>query len=115
MQNRQTLSRIATALAFAAVLASPVFATDSKPAETEGTAAKAGAYVDDAAITAKVKAALMREKGIPALDVKVTTKDGVVTLSGQVTKVEIGERAQQVASAVEGVKGVQSELQVKTN
>lgn len=114
MQFRSLL-RIAAPLALAAALTSPAFATDSKTMEASGPAAKAGVYVDDAAITAKVKAALLSEKTISALDVKVSTKEGVVTLSGKVDKPEAGVRALQVASAVEGVKSVQSELQVGTN
>ncbi|MGQ5525033.1 BON domain-containing protein [Chitinimonas sp. PSY-7] len=113
MQNRQTISRIAAALVIAAAFTSPAFAHDAKP--TELVAAGATAQVDDAAITAKVKAALVADKSLSALDIKVTTRAGQVTLSGSVNNPQASERAMQVASQVEGVKGVQDELQVKAN
>ncbi|PHV12245.1 BON domain-containing protein [Chitinimonas sp. BJB300] len=117
MQNRQTISSIAAALAFAAALASPAFALDVKPAEIAGAGpiVKTENQLDDAAITAKVKAALVADKSLSALDIKVTTRGGQVTLSGSVNNAQASERALQVVAQVEGVKGVQDDLQVKTN
>ena len=40
--------------------------------------------VDDAAITAKVKTAIMAEPGLKATEINVDTKDAVVTLTGTV-------------------------------
>ena len=117
MQNRQTISRIAAALVFVAAFASPAFAHDVKPTElvAAGATGKAESPADDAAITAKVKAALVADKSLSALDIKVATRAGQVTLSGSVTNPQASERAMQVASQVEGVKGVQDELQIKAN
>jgi hypothetical protein len=44
----------------------------------EGT----GEYVDDSAITTKVKAAILEEPGLKVSEVKVETFKGVVQLSG---------------------------------
>src|SRR5262245_8473403 len=49
-------------------------------AATKEAAAKASNVVDDAAITAKVKAALFAEPGLKTLQIEVDTKGGAVTL-----------------------------------
>jgi len=66
--------------------------------------------VDDPAITAKVKTALLAEPGIPSADISVETVAGKVTLSGKVTDRTQAERAIQVAAMVEGVNGVDNRL-----
>lgn len=68
--------------------------------------------VDDSAITAKVKTALLAEPGIPSADISVETVAGKVTLTGKVTDRAQAERAIQVAAMVEGVKGVDNRLAV---
>ena len=50
---------------------------DGKPAETVGE------NIDDASITAQVKAALLSHRSTGVLRTQVTTADGVVTLGGQ--------------------------------
>ena len=50
--------------------------TPAKPAETLGE------KIDDASITAQVKSSLLSHRSTSALKTKVTTNDGVVTLSG---------------------------------
>lgn len=74
---------------------------------------KAGAYTDDAAITAKVKAALLQAKGVKSTDISVTTTKGVVLLSGFVDDANQVNRAGQVATGVGGVREVRNTLQVK--
>ena len=54
--------------------------TIAKTVTTPGTTT--GDKVDDASITAEVKAALLSQRSTCALQPKVSTKDGVVTLSG---------------------------------
>lgn len=68
--------------------------------------------VDDSAITAKVKTALLAEPGIPSAEISVETVAGKVTLTGKVTDRAQAERAIQVAAMVEGVKGVDNRLAV---
>ncbi len=72
-----------------------------------------GTTIDDSAITAKVKAALVGNPATKAREIKVTTSHGVVELSGFVDSNEEKATASQVASGVQGVKGVDNELQLK--
>jgi len=72
-----------------------------------------GSTIDDSAITAKVKAALVGNPTTKAREIKVTTSHGVVELSGFVDSNEVKDTAAQVASTVQGVKGVDNELQLK--
>jgi hyperosmotically inducible protein len=70
------------------------------------------AYASDAAITAEVKAKFLVEKGLDSLDVKVETKQGVVTLRGQVVKKSQAKLAEKVARAIKGVRGVKNKISV---
>jgi hyperosmotically inducible protein len=75
----------------------------------EGT----GEYVDDSVITTKVKAAILGEPGLKVSEVNVETFKGVVQLSGFVSSREDIRSAVKVASAVNGVKSVKNDMQVK--
>jgi osmotically-inducible protein OsmY len=72
-----------------------------------------GAYVDDKVVTTKVKAALLKDPEVKALQVNVETYKGVVQLSGFVDKQEQIPRAAEVAKGVEGVKSVKNDLIVR--
>lgn len=72
----------------------------------------AGQGIDDATITAKVKTALLAEKGVSGTAINVDTAQGTVTLSGRVSDASQIERAAQVAKEVEGVKRVLNKLSV---
>lgn len=74
---------------------------------------KAGEYVDDAWITAKVKALLLKDEGVKGLDVNVETHKGTVQLSGSVNSPTQIAQAEKVARSVEGVKDVSNSLQLK--
>lgn len=82
-------------------------------AATGQVADKAAGAIDDATITTKIKAAVLAEPGLKALQIKVDTRDGNVTLNGTVDTPALKERAMQVARAVEGVKTVSDQLVVK--
>lgn len=75
---------------------------------------RAGGEVGDAAITAKVKAALIREKDLSAMDINVETENGVVQLAGFVDKKEQIARATKVAEKIKGVKSVKNDLHLKS-
>jgi osmotically-inducible protein OsmY len=68
--------------------------------------------VKDVTITAKVKKALHDDPAIGGSDIKVRTKTGVVTLSGQVSSREAADRAQELAAHTNGVKRVDNQLMV---
>jgi len=92
-------------------------ATDAAAAPTEGTAARLGheteSALSDSTITTKVKAALVREKDLSAMDVNVETKEGVVQLSGFVDAKDQQDRAGKIAQSIEGVKDVKNDLRLK--
>jgi hyperosmotically inducible protein len=83
--------------------------TATTPPATDRTVGEA---TGDAAVTAKVKAALLAEKGVDGMKINVDTRDGNVTLSGNVPEPAQVERATQVARGIEGVKAVDNQLKV---
>jgi hyperosmotically inducible periplasmic protein len=89
--------------------------TTPSDATTTNPVDKAVAATDDAAITAKVKTAILAEPGLKSLQINVDTKDGTVTLSGTVDNADLRERAKQLASSTSGVKGVVDQLTVKVS
>ena len=70
----------------------------------------AGQKVSDGWITAKVKSVLMYSRNVDGTDINVDTKNGVVTLSGQVDSDFERKQAQMIASVINGVKDVNFEL-----
>lgn len=74
---------------------------------------RAGQALDDATITARVKAALFAEPSLKALQINVDTAQGVVSLSGSVDSLQESNRAKELASSVEGVKIVENRLSLK--
>ena|SRR5882672_2925056 len=81
-------------------------------ASTE-TRESTGEYVDDSAITARVKTAFFNEPGLKVLQINVETTKRVVSLSGAVkTPADIGKAAD-LANAVKGVRSVSNNLRVK--
>src|ERR1019366_5557827 len=72
-----------------------------------------GQYVDDSAITAKVKSALLGDDAVKSFAVSVETVKGVVQLSGFVDTSDQKYAAAKDASAVPGVKDVKNSLIVK--
>jgi hyperosmotically inducible protein len=72
-----------------------------------------GRVLADSAITAKVKAALLSEKGIPSTAISVETYESRVLLSGFVDSAAVRDKAGRVAAGVSGVKHVQNHLVVK--
>ena len=89
-------------------------ATDKVADTTSNATSKVATAVDDTAITAKVKAALIAEPGLKSTAIEVDTKDATVTLSGTVASNELRDRAKQIASSTNGVKNVVDNLVVKS-
>jgi len=112
MKRRITTSTLIllAALPLASIAAESTPASSSaNPPATE----KAGEYVDDATITAKIKAAFVKDKEVAASGVKVETVKGVVQLSGTAKSDAEIERAVQLANNVRGVKSVRNDIRVK--
>lgn len=74
---------------------------------------KAGKFVDDAWITAKIKGLLLKQDGMKGLEVNVETHKGIVQLAGWVGSAERIAQAERVALGVEGVKAVRNDLQIR--
>ncbi|EEW0764291.1 molecular chaperone OsmY [Escherichia albertii] len=74
---------------------------------------KIGNFMDDSAITAKVKAALVDHDNIKSTDISVKTDQKVVTLSGFVESQTQAEEAVKAAKSVAGVVSVSDKLHVR--
>ena len=77
------------------------------------TSDSTGQYVDDSAITTKVKSALLADNAVKSFSVSVETVKGVVQLSGFVDTAAQKSAAGNDAAAVPGVKDVTNDLIVK--
>jgi hyperosmotically inducible periplasmic protein len=69
--------------------------------------------LSDSIITARVKAALLAEKGIPSLSISVETYEAGVQLTGLVKAPEIVSRAGRITAAVTGVRTVHNNIAVR--
>jgi osmotically-inducible protein OsmY len=101
-------NRTAMLLVCIAVTAALFAACASSP-----TRESTGEYVDDSAITAKVKAAIAKESTLAGYQVSVETYKGIVQLSGFVDSEKSRSKAGEVAAGVKGVKSVKNNLVVK--
>src|SRR5689334_6094642 len=72
-----------------------------------------GQYVDDVAITSKVKADLLESHKVDGLDVNVDSMNGKVTLSGWASSPAEKATAGTIARSVKGVKSVDNQLKIK--
>src|ERR671914_414727 len=71
-----------------------------------------GEVVDDAALTARVKTALVKADNISANAINVNTYRGEVVLGGFVENEAMIRRAGEVARSVDGVQVVRNDLRV---
>jgi osmotically-inducible protein OsmY len=71
------------------------------------------AALDDAGITARIKADLAKDSELSALAINVDTKGGAVTLHGKAPSAEAKERAETMAKGVQGVTSVDNQLTVE--
>jgi hyperosmotically inducible protein len=71
--------------------------------------------MDDASITSQVKYELLMHRSTSALKTKVTTKDGVVMISGEANSDAEKDLVSKFASSIRGVKSVDNDMTVKTN
>jgi len=93
---------------FVAVSLVSVVGCASTPTK-EGT----GEYIDDTAITTKVKAAIFNEPTLKSAEINVETFKGVVQLSGFVNSRADIDKAVVVARGVSGVKSVKNDMRLK--
>ncbi|MET1113643.1 MAG: BON domain-containing protein [Comamonas sp.] len=110
-------------------------AADNAQARTEQAAQSAGARIEEgaarvgeatsnaagsamnvageAAITAEIKAALIKDSELSALQINVDTKGGTVTLNGTAPSDSAKARAEEIAKSVKGVASVNNMLTVQ--
>lgn len=119
MRNPKLMNTLAT-LALLAGTATVSFAAgaqtqEAAPAQASPAAAavSGAAVVTDDSITASAKTALSADAQVAALPVTVTTRKGVVVVSGEVPSAAAGDRVLQIVAAVSGVKDVKNSLKVK--
>ena len=103
MTNLKRISTIFAALAIATTLGC------AGTAKSEST----GEYVDDVAITAKVKKDIFDEPTLKSAEINVETFKGVVQLSGFVKSQANVNTAMVVAKNVKGVSSVTNKMTVK--
>lgn len=103
---RLSFKSLATVFALGSMLALGACAETSNQQST-------GQYLDDTAITAKVKSKILQDEDLKVLQIGVTTYNGTVQLSGFVDTSTAKARASQVVRTVEGVKAVENDLVVK--
>jgi hyperosmotically inducible periplasmic protein len=77
------------------------------------TSESTGAYVDDASITTKVKAAILDDAALKVFEIHVDTDKDVVELSGFVDSQMMIARAGHVAGGIAGVRSVRNDLAVR--
>ena len=126
MDKRSSVTLMAAALAAGALfgagcgdrsstgsVSEKVDRTTDQKSVADNAAARAAASSDDGTVTVKVKGALMTDPALKPLEIEVSTKDGVVTLTGAVDSPVQKERAAQIAQSVSGVQSVVDNLTVK--
>ena len=94
-------------------MAATTNAMDKAASATERGMAKAGEAMGDAAITGKVKTALIADPDVKALKIDVDTKDNVVTLNGTADTQANADKAVTIAKGIDGVKSVDNRLTIK--
>ena len=73
-----------------------------------------GQYVDDATVSTKVRAELLRNQSLKGFDIHVETMQDMVQLSGFVDSPDQKTQAEQIARSVSGVRGVRNDIVVRT-
>ena len=104
MRTTHTLRTLLAAFAMSAVL--------SGCAATSGHETP-GQYLDDSAITVKVKAALFDDQSLKSMQISVETFKNVVQLSGFVDSEKTKARATEVVRHVEGVQSLKNDLNIR--
>lgn len=72
-----------------------------------------GGKIDDSSITALVKMTLLNHRSTSALNTSVTTKNGVVTLTGKAKSATEKDLATKFAKDVNGVKSVKNQMTIE--
>ena len=105
MKSKKTIKLIPIAAALITLAASGCASTRTQKS--------AGETLDDGAITAEVKTALIANSDTQARNINVDTRRGVVQLNGFVETSKDSQAATEVARKVKGVQSVRNNLALK--
>jgi len=104
------MRKMLTALVCAASLAGCAGMGGDKGTADQAGTRSVGQVVDDATITAQVKAALAADPELSALKINVDTMQGAVKLKGEVKTITLRRKADSLAAGIKGVKSVDNQL-----
>ena len=112
MKQDGTMRNVVAAALVAALAMTACSKSDRQEAKSDASQAttKTAAKVDDAAITTKVKSALLADDQVKGTQINVDTSGGTVTLTGTVDSQAQVQRAVEVAKGVSGVQSVKNNL-----
>jgi osmotically-inducible protein OsmY len=102
----KTFQRVASLISILAVAGTLGCAATTRHEST-------GQYVDDTALTAKVKTAIFEQPSLKSAEINVETFKGVVQLSGFVRSQDNVNTAMATARSVHGVASVKNDMIVK--
>lgn len=80
-----------------------------------GVALAVGCSATDSGVTTKVKLKMAGDEAVKAYQIDVDTKDGVVTLTGNIDSQEAKDRALLLARETKGVRDVVDMIEVRTS
>lgn len=109
---RSTILIGALALGMACSRAETERAAEEAAARAQSAAARAGDQLADSWLTTKIQAQYFADDDIKARYINVSTRDGVVTLTGRVETAAQREEALQIARNTDGVQRVDDQLTV---
>lgn len=98
---------------FLTVFLAAVIATAVNGCASTKTQSSTGQYIDDSAITTKVKAKLVDDPVVSGLRISVETYKGVVQLSGFANSRAERNQAEEIARETEGVRSVKNDIHLK--
>jgi osmotically-inducible protein OsmY len=105
------MNKIISTLAIAvAAVATTISATGCAVARDQQTV---GSYIDDTAITTRVKAKFAEDKTVSAMSISVESLKGVVQLSGFAKSAEERGMAERLARETSGVVAVRNDIIVR--
>ena len=102
-----------TLLKRCSAIAAPALLLSMPGCGSTATQESTGEYVDDTAITTKVKSAIFNEPSLKVFQIKVETYKSVVQLSGFVDSSATMDKASDLARAIPGVRSVKNDMRVK--
>lgn len=79
----------------------------------QSTGRTAGQFIDDVGIVAAIQAKFVEDPIVNLFDIKVTSYQGEVTLTGGVASKKAKSRAEKLAYSVKGVRKVNNHIKVQ--